>query len=288
MAPTFTAMQLLLLLLATGPVAPAAARTSAVELPDGKPYDMGPLTNMKTIFVDPAGNDAAVGTAGAPVKTFARAWELVRRRPRVPGQRIPPVCCPSDCTPCIPHPHTGPRQAHRASQDPHLARHVSARPRRAGRAALHCVPCPATMRPLFTPRCVRPAVVQCPRGCRTSRDHTRAPSLWRPGTARTPSRSKPTSTSGACGAGGCSSRRHTLPHILAGGSAGAMGCHAGFPIGLSLPIQLPLLYRHRCSLRWGLGRGPSLPCRWARQQPGWTGRWRAAAAAACEGRGHAL
>lgn len=75
--------QLALLLVATA--AATLAAPTAVRLPDGKPYEIGWASagitaRRRVIWVNPAtGNDASSGaTQAQAVKTFARAWDLVR------------------------------------------------------------------------------------------------------------------------------------------------------------------------------------------------------------------
>jgi hypothetical protein len=61
-----------------------AARTSAVALPDGLPYQIGTLTNTLHIWVDPvSGVDAGrTGTvASQPLKTLKAAWSKARLHP---------------------------------------------------------------------------------------------------------------------------------------------------------------------------------------------------------------
>lgn len=69
-------------LAATLAAGPAAARTTAVALPDGKPYDINwasIIPRRRVIWVNPAsGNDAASGAAPAQaLRTLVAAWEQV-------------------------------------------------------------------------------------------------------------------------------------------------------------------------------------------------------------------
>lgn len=68
-------------------VPPAAARTTAVALPDGKPYSIGQLVDPVIIWVDPnTGVDQGrTGTNPAlPLKTFKAAWAKVPAKPTRP------------------------------------------------------------------------------------------------------------------------------------------------------------------------------------------------------------
>lgn len=58
----------------------AAARTSAITLPDGKPYDIGVLRNVMHLYIDPAkGLDGSSGhSPQQALKTFTAAWNKVR------------------------------------------------------------------------------------------------------------------------------------------------------------------------------------------------------------------
>lgn len=196
-----------------------AATPTAVRLPTGRPFVIGwAAMNMaarqRVIWVDPAlGNDTNSGaTQDKAVKTFTRAWNMVRARAHVhsylageggwscPLQKVQQQCHPGCLLKLQVHPslHAGASSAHQALSYHHPSRHISAQTRQAvpgegtrqwvgpGRAK------DVQRQPRQPERPLLPTLPQCPAGYATSVAATPTQSSSRAKGIPAPSFSAPT------------------------------------------------------------------------------------------------